>query len=78
MDKSINNTAGEAAVINQIGSREDVNKNGEVEVFIPAPKKEEEPKSEKEKGLTTSPREQVNHKDKIVWKISHFFQILEI
>ena len=48
-----------------VGSEEEVSKNEDAEVYIHAPKKEEEPKSkiEKDKVLTSSPREQVHHTD---------------
>ena len=51
----------------------------DAEVYIPAPMKKEEPKSqnEKDKVLTSSPREQVHHTDQIVLEISHLFQIHE-
>ena len=79
MDEVINSAVGGYAVINQSGSEEEVIKNEESEVFIPAPQKKEEPKSQnKDKGLTTFPREQVHHTDQIVLEISHFFQIHEI
>ena len=44
-----------------------------------AGRKKEEPKSqnEKDKVLTSSPREQVHHTDQIVLEISHLFQIHE-
>ena len=58
-----------------VGSEEEVSKNDDA-----APKKEEGPKSqnEKDKVLTSSPREQVHHTDRIVLEISHLFQIHEI
>ena len=79
MDEIINSAVGGAAGINQYGSEEEVSKNKDAEVYIPAPKKEEEPKSqnEKDKVLTSSPREQVHHTDQIVLETSHLFQIHE-
>ena len=74
MDEIINSAVGGAAGINQYGSEEEVSKNDDA-----APKKEEGPKSqnEKDKVLTSSPREQVHHTDQIVLEISHLFQIHE-
>ena len=62
-----------------VGSEEEGSNNDDAEVYIPAPKKEEGPKSQNEKDmvLTSSPREQVHHTDQIVLEISHLFQIHE-
>ena len=51
-----------------VGSEKEVGKNEDAWVCIPAPKKEEEPKSQNKKDtvLTTSPREQVQHTNQIV------------
>ena len=65
MDKIIDSAVGGAAVINHNRSEVEVIKNEEAEAFIPAAKKEEEPKSQNKMVSTTSPREQVHHTDKI-------------
>ena len=67
MDEIIDSAVGGAAVINHNRSEVEVIKNEEAEAFIPAAKKEEEPKSQNkmDKVSTTSPRKQVHHTDKI-------------